>query len=334
MNTNFSVKLSIIVFFTIIFNFSSAQITKTVKFEDGSIYVGTVDENNDPNGKGVKKIYHDEKLFKLIEGNFVGGDLDGLMKSTVFLTEEYVMYIYAKYNKGVPIEEDQIVEIYNKQTNKMVSQCALVVRIDNPLLGKGLYKIYDDDGKIYEEGKGEFMINQLKLNGSGTKKKFENNKLLSIDEGIFVDGKLNGIGSRNVLESNDGFRIEGDFHNNYPNGLIKIYDDRGLLYDGEFARGKPNGKGEINTFLENGDKISIKGFYKDGIPIGDYSVSSNGVVQTFNELGSDFKNGKNGDINENKIDNIKDLADKLGDYYIANLKESLSGKWEKKSQIM
>jgi len=204
-------------------------------YSDGDYYIGPLDENGEPNGKGT---YYWADGCKY-EGDFVHGKLTGKG---------------IKYNpKGIKDFEGDWV--------------------DGDLTGKGI--IYNDDGsKFYEgdivkfvpSGKGiMYWSNGDKYDGdfvNGNRTGKGTYYWASGDkyEGDFVNGELNGKGTYYWTNGN---KYEGDFVKGDRTGKGIFYWKNGDKYEGDFVAGARTGTGKM-TWKDN---TAITCQWDNGTPV-------------------------------------------------------------------
>ena len=151
--------------------------------------------------------------------------------------------------------------------------------LNNNINGKG--KEYDFNGKLIFEGE---YINNHKMKG----KEYINGRLEYEGEYLF-DKKYNGKGydengkviyelingdGKAIIYYNNCKRFEGEFLRGKKNGKGKLYEGDELIFESDYKDGKPNGK--TKEYNSKG-KLIFEGEYKDGLK---------------NGMGKEYLNGK------------------------------------------
>ena len=204
-------------------------------WEDNKYYIGEYNNNNIPNGKGVKYYSNGNIQF---EGYFMNGKFEG--KGKYYYDDGD--YFIGEYKNGLRNGKGIT---YNKNGN---------------LLTEGVYFSGKREGtgkNVYEDGVyyvGEFK-NGLK-NGKGIEY-YPNENILY--EGDFLNGNYDGNGK--YFYENGEYYI-GQFKNGLSHGKgIEYYSNGNIKYDGDCINDKPDGNGKY--VYQNGEYYI--GQFKNGL---------------------------------------------------------------------
>ncbi len=83
-------------------------------------------------------------------------------------------------------------------------------------------------------------------------------------EGMFENGSLHGQGTAYISK----YTCTGEFRNGKPWNAVGHYpltSNPGLIYDGYWRDGVPNGRGTVNCTIGNNVKVQIEGTFVDGL---------------------------------------------------------------------
>jgi hypothetical protein len=230
-----------------------------IELEDGGYYIGEINQDNIPNGKGEYYFKNGEKY----EGDIIKDTFEGNGKYIYENGENYIGQWKNDLKHGTGI-------LYNK------NKCPKYE-------GGFVNDVYEGYGKYYWEN-GEYYIGQFK-NGLNYGKGILYYKNGNIKyTGDFVNDKFEGNG-KYIYE--DGEYYIGHFKNGVKNGKgILYYKNGNIEYEGEFLEGKFDGKGKY--FYENGNYYM--GQFKNGLSHGkgkEYDIQGNIINE--GEWVNDFK---------------------------------------------
>jgi hypothetical protein len=116
------------------------------------------------------------------------------------------------------------------------------------------------------------------LDGAGKKVFKTAQAFISVEDGIFVEGKLHGQGQRVYSNNHKLNSIHGEF----IDGIISsgtIIHRSGETHQGNFLKGKLHGEGEI-VFSKNHELHSMSGVFKDGKIYSGTVIHRNGEIHT------------------------------------------------------
>lgn len=304
-------------------NFVFAQNIKTIKFENYD-YVGTVNSNNQPHGSGIRNFYENGKIVKTISGNHINGKISGLTKikrikgDLTFFYESYYEndeFAYGRetckiFKDNTPLDEYDIVFDKKDTTKgigvrKMYENGIISTEIEGGissstmnLIGMGITKYYNENGKLYQERVGNFTDG--KLNGKCKISTFRNDGkfLEDLYDGICEDDELiDGERITKNFNENGNLKLEmiGIVNDDIFRGTVKLYKNGKItgIQTGKFINGQLDGKGE-GTFYDKNGVLERKevGEYTNGM------LNGKGEAMSFDENGILFKKYCGGFIND------------------------------------
>ena len=228
-------------------------ISPIIKFNNGEIYKGYWNINNQRHGYGInispegniyKGLWKEDKidnygLIMDLEGNYYKGELkEGKFegKGEIFVKDKskYIGTFMDDYPNG-----NGILENYENSTKYNGDI------LNGKKEGKG--KLEYKDGTIYE---GDFKNDVYEGNG---KLIFPNGRKY---EGEFHDGKIKGKGK---FTWEDGKIYEGEYEDFMKKGFGKFYWNENKYYSGQWLNNKQHGKGTIHY-----DGKEINGTFRFG----------------------------------------------------------------------
>ena len=230
-----------------------------IELEDGGYYIGELNDDEIPNGKG-KYFFKNGEIY---EGEILDDKFEGNGKY-IYENGEYYTGQWKndlRHGKGT---------LYYKNNNIKYKGDF----VDDQFEGQGEY--FWENGEFY---KGEFK-NGLN-NGKGVL--YYSNKTVEY-EGDFVNDKFEGEG-KYMYE--DGQYYLGEFKNGLKHGKGKLFYKNGNIeYEGDFLEGKFDGEGKY--IYENGDYY--EGKFKNGLSHGNgKECDKNGNIISEGEWANDVK---------------------------------------------
>ena len=221
------------------------KINVYIKYNNGDIYIGEWDDENQRNGRGIQIFINNNIYYGYWEKDKMKG-IGKVIKLTqkiedfdIIFNENILPFYYGEWNnnledgKGEEVWKDN--SLYRGEYKEGFKE------------GKGLLIL--KDGTKYE---GEF--HQSKIEGKGIIK-YKDGRIY---EGNWKNNKMNGQGK---FIWPDGRIYKGNYLNNYKNGYGEFIWPDGKIYKGMWVNGKQNGKGKIYNKKHD---IWILGIWKDG----------------------------------------------------------------------
>ena len=271
-------------------------------------------------------------------------DLTKILKEKLYIIQ-FPQNGRKNISEGKIISINQYEFIFNSNTKNILSGCPIFVIINNILTIIGLYKKKKEDMNYY----GYFInvpIESLKKNLNFHKIDYDNGtyigeykgnvcegygKFIRDNDSYYIGQWLNdaehGKGTiyLDIHSKNNEIIYEGDFAYGKPNGYGKCYYENGNYYIGEFSNGIRNGKGTI--YYKN-DCIKYEGdFVDDKVQGNGKYIWENGdyyIGQFVNDSRHGkgieyYKNGNKeyeGDFVDNKYEGFGTFYWKNGEYYV------------------
>ena len=220
------------------------------QYLDDKKWNGTIFNNNGflypiKNGNGkVKRYNQDNKL--IFEGEYINGE----KKGKEYHDECGKLIFEGEYLNG-------------KKWNGKIRE--YTIRKNHDCCCKGIpyceleYREKTKGKKILRY-KGEYLNG--KKNGKG--KEYDINGKL-IYEGEYLNGKMKkGKNNKNHLHEYVSYSLEGNLKNGLLNGIVKEYEERQLIFEGEYLNVKKNRKGKEYEMQDRRRQFLFEGEYLDG----------------------------------------------------------------------